>query len=261
MTVRDQTQERAADRPLGRLLLAQFNAVSNAIAGGQRIDVNEVLPTGERWNPLEGMLPDEVTFPDQFDPATFAMADPNRPDSFNLANIPAAGTGAGREGKGLDWFRAGQAPDNYANRNNPLYRARADFVSKHVAPTIAEAFPGMTVTGQGYYRPPGGGGGQAKNSDHQSAGALDVFGTPEEMAALREWAVTQPWVSFVRCNSEHHYDHVHLSVDIGWVAHNYFSGGTVPDMKVPSQETMAAPELPETEQPGPIVGEGGTRVV
>src|SRR5690606_4759409 len=75
------------------------------------------------------------------------------------------------------------------------------------------------------YRPPGGGGGQAKNSDHQSAGALDIFGPEHVLDAIRDWAIQQPWVSFVRWKSPYHYDHVHISVDIGWVAENFFGGG------------------------------------
>lgn len=237
----------------GSLLTAIYDQLSHRFAGGRRPDLNLVNPvTGEPIEvDTEGLLPEDIeamlpTAEQWFDPVMF-----RDPERFDLSAIPkTASGGAGREGEGLDWFRSGQAPSNYANRNHPLYQARAEFISKHVAPTIADLFPGMKVTGQGYYRPPGGGGGQAKNSDHQSAGALDVFGTPEEMAALRNWAVNQPWVSFVRCNSPYHYDHVHISVDLGWVAENYYGGKTPPPVDSSTvaeadqaRRTTAAPDV------------------
>lgn len=261
----DGLEQPPLNRP-GSLLTAIYDQLSHRIAGGTRPDLNLVNPvTGEPIDTeTEGFLPEEIerelpTADEWFDPVLF-----RDPDKFDVSTVPkSASSGAGREGDGLDWFRSGQAPNNYANRNHPLYQSRAEFVAKHVAPTIQELFPGMTIQGQNYYRPPGGGGGQAKNSDHQAAGALDVFGTAEQMTALRNWAVNQPWVSFVRYNSPYHYDHVHMSVDLGWVAENYYGGKTPPPISAGSvtetdnSATVETPELPS----GPGGTAGGVRVL
>lgn len=227
------TQEQRPSQ-LEAMLRLLYERLSDQIAGGVRANVNLLGPLGQEIDPeFEGILPDDLNFEPPatlLDPTVFRLADPNAPkgsiaESVLQSAISSPANVQGRAGKGGDWFRTGQAPNNYANRNNPLYKARAQFVADVVAPTIKQLFPEATVTGQNYYRPPGGGGGQAKNSDHQSAGALDIFGPEHVLDAIRDWAVQQPWVSFVRWKSPYHYDHVHISVDIGWVAENFFGGG------------------------------------
>lgn len=244
------------------LLTRMYGNLSKNLAGGSPLDLQGLNPiTGDEldWE-ADGMIPEEfatvVPTNDWFDAIGFRSPQQAQEamGSLNLSSITAAGPG--RQGSGGDWFRTGQAPNNYANRHHPLYQARAAFVAEQVAPTIQKLFPGMSVQGQNYYRPPGGGGGQAANSDHQSAGALDIFGTPEQMAAVRDWLVLQPWVSFVRYNSPHHYDHVHVSIDLGWVAQNAY-GGTPPPIgeatdadRAGAEPTTPAPKLPPTRGAG-----------
>lgn len=235
----DQPQRPGAPNPqLASLLAAQFERLSNQIAGGQRVHPDALLPV----DPNEGLFLDEYLphLPPnaELEALSQLITDPTVAEEGLGQGFDPSQLGGyvseGRDGNGYDWYRSGQAPNNYSNRNHPLYQARAEFVSNVVAPTIQRLFPGMNVTGQNYYRPPGGGGGQAQNSDHQSAGALDIFsqykvGTAEqkeELRALRDWAAQQPWVSFVRCLSPHHWDHVHLSVDINWVRDNAYNGPT-----------------------------------
>lgn len=227
------TQEQRPSQ-LEAMLRLLYERLSDQIAGGMRTNVNLIGPLGQEIDPeFEGILPDDLNFEPPvtlLDPTVFMLADPNAPrgsisESVLQSAIRSSANVQGRAGKGGDWFRTGQAPNNYANRNHPLYKARAQFVADVVAPTIKRLFPEATVTGQNYYRPPGGGGGQAKNSDHQSAGALDIFGPEHVLDAIRDWAIQQPWASFVRWKSPYHYDHVHISVDIGWVAENFYGGG------------------------------------
>jgi hypothetical protein len=208
---------------LDGLLTQMFSALSDRIAGGQRSDARDLLP--EVLDPDEGTIPEEfladVTEVEYFDPTTATPADVA---AFDINSVKP-GTGAGKEGKGLDWFRKGEAPNNYANKDNPLYRARREFAMA-IAPQLEELF-GVSAQGSaGHMRKPSSGdaaaGGRSANSDHYSGGALDLFGTKEEMVALRNWAIEQPWVSFVRCQSESHHDHVHLSIDLGWVKENFF---------------------------------------
>lgn len=230
------------DDELSVMLTEIFNRLSMQVAGGARTDPRDLLP--EVQNPDEGVIPEEflpdVEGAEWFDPTVWARANPDDISKVDLSNLQAA-TGQGKEGKGLDWFRTGQAPNNYANRHNPLYKARRDFAVA-IAPQIERMF-GVSAQGSaGYIRTPSAGdaapGGRAANSDHQSGGAIDFFGTKEEMVALRNWATTQPFVSFVRCQSESHWDHVHLSFDIGWIAQNYFQGRELPPIqKAPSAGT------------------------
>jgi hypothetical protein len=194
-------------------------------------------------DPLEGLLPDE--FRDQFtdldwytptDWSGLTAEDAIRAD---LTQIPEPG-GKAVDGKGRDFFRSGEAPNNYTNRHNPLYKARTDFVEQ-VTPKLNTLFG---VQGDaGHYRTPKEShkapGGPSANSDHYSAGAVDFFGTPDELDALRDYLVDQPWVSFVRWQTESHYDHLHMSVDLGWVAQNYFSGRTSPNLPKPPKATPA----------------------
>jgi hypothetical protein len=208
---------------IDQVLTGVFESLSNRIAGGQRSDARDLLP--EVLDPMEGTVPEEfladVTEVQYFDPNNATPADIA---AFDINSVKPA-TGAGKEGKGLDWFRGGEAPNNYSNRDNPLYEARREFAMA-IAPQIEKLF-GVSAQGSaGHKRQPQAShkkpGGPSANSDHYSGGALDLFGTKEEMVALRNWAIEQPWVSFVRCQSESHYDHVHLSVDLGWVKENFF---------------------------------------
>ena len=239
------------DRPLGDFLAGLFSVLSNQLTPtGQREDIEMLMPGAD--DPLEGLIPDEFlpfisTF-DWFDPTVWAGAAPGDISRIDLNAIPEA-TGPGASGTGLDWFRSGQAPNNFTNRNNPLYISRKDFAVA-LAPQLEELF-GVSTGAVGYYRPPSASdaapGGKAVNSDHQSAGALDIYGTPEELTALREWLVLQPFTAFVRYQSESHSKHLHLSIDIGWVANNYFSGTQLPPLTV-------APPTPPPEA-GSLTGE------
>jgi hypothetical protein len=235
-------------RPLGRLLTQVFDSVSNELAGG-RVNPADLLPGAD--DPNEGSVPAEFlpgveTF-DWFDPTVWSNATPDAVTPTDLTAITAA-TGAGTDGEGLDWFRAGEAPNNYVNRNNPLYVARKDFIVS-VAPKLEQMFDVSVEGSAGYYRPPAAAdaapGGRSPNSDHYSAGAVDVYGTPEQLTGLRDWLVEQPWTAFVRYASESHQEHLHLSVDLGWVANNYYGGNT------PEPPSLTMHQSPPTPQGGP----------
>lgn len=250
--------------PLGGVLTQIFDRLSRQVAGGNRTDPRDLLPGAQ--DPLEGLVPDEflpdVTMIDWFDPTIWARAAPGEMSLIDLSNITPA-TGPGKDGKGLDWFRGGEAPNNYANRHNPLYQARRDFAEK-ITPEIEKLF-GVSAQGSaGHMRQPQAShkapGGPSSNSDHYSGGALDLFGSKEEMTALRNWAVEQPWVSFVRFQSESHFDHVHLSIDLGWIAQNFFEGRNVPPVR--SSSPVSAPTSPQrrTEEATRAVTGGGVQV-
>ncbi len=254
------------DRPLGDFLTGIFDVLSNQLTpSGQREDIEMLMPGAD--DPAEGLIPDEflpfVSTFDWFDPTVWAGAAPGDVSRIDLTAIPQA-TGPGAQGTGLDWFRAGEAPNNFTNRNNPLYISRKDFIVA-LAPQLEELF-GVSSGGVDYYRPPSASdaapGGKSANSDHYSAGALDIYGTPEELTALRNWLVLQPFTAFVRYQSESHTKHLHLSIDIGWVANNYFSGTQLPPLTAappPSTEagrltgepppTTSKPPEPEVVQP------------
>lgn len=240
---------------LDGLLTTLYERLSDQIAGGRRT-LEPTLPSDE------GMLPDDYRqqLPmqdDWFDPTVWMGQDPTSADGLDLSNIPSGGPV--REGKGMDFFRSGEAPANYVNRQNPLYQARRDFAIA-ANRQIRELFQVTDQGSAGYYRErhpshdaPGGPSG---NSDHYSAGAIDYFGTTEELTKLRNWLIDQPFVSFVRWQSESHYDHLHVSFDLGWVAANYW-GNEMPRFTLGGAESQrtatqqreqqtAAPDLPET---------------
>ncbi len=267
------TGDSGTDRPLGDFMTGIFRALSDGLTpSGKAEDIEMLMPGAD--DPLEGLIPDEFlpfisTF-DWFDPTVWAGAAPSDISRIDLSAIPEA-TGPGASGTGLDWFRAGEAPNNFTNRNNPLYISRKDFIVA-LAPQL-EALFGVSSGGVGYYRPPSASdaapGGKSPNSDHYSAGALDIYGTPQELTALRNWLVEQPFTAFVRYQSESHDKHLHLSIDIGWVARNYFSGTDLPPLTVappPSTETGRITADPkqrtaslEPPEPEPVVQSGGPR--
>lgn len=228
---------------LDRLLLSVYDRLSNQMAGGRRMPAQELLPGAD--DPYEGTVADpflpEVNPYDWYDPILFSGPS----DDFDLSQVPIPPTGKGRDGDGADFFRGGEAPNNYANRHHPLYQARRDFAVA-IAPKIEQMF-GVSAQGSaGYYRPPHPShaepGGPSANSDHYSAGAIDFFGDPAKLDALRDWLVAQPWTSFVRWRSESHHDHVHLSIDLNWIAQNYYQGRTLPLPAVAPSRASAAPE-------------------
>ncbi len=235
------------DRPLGDFLTGIFRVLSDGMTpSGQAEDIEMLMPGAD--DPLEGLIPDEflpfVSSFDWFDPTVWAGAASGDVASIDLSAITQR-TGPGADGSGLDWSGVGQAPNNFTNRNNPLYISRKDFIVA-LAPQL-EAMFGVSSGAVGYYRPPSSSdaapGGKAVNSDHQSAGALDIYGTPEELTALRNWLVLQPFTAFVRYQSESHSKHLHLSIDIAWVANNYFSGTQLPPLTVPPSPSVEAGSL------------------
>lgn len=245
--------------PLRRNLLDAYDALSHQIAGGQRRDHRDLLPGAE--DPLEGIIPDEFRsqiedIGEWFEPTEWAGLSPTDVPRADLTTIPAPGTKV-VTGNGGDFFRSGEAPNNYVNRQNPLYLARTEF-AESVTPRINELFG--TTGHAGHYREPlasdAAKGGRSANSDHYSAGAVDFFGTVEQLDALREWAVGQPFVSFVRWRSESHGgstgtepgSHLHMSFDLGWIAQNYFQGREAPSF---TAQTQTTPTLPPQAAQGP----------
>lgn len=254
-----------SERPLARLLEGVYDRLSRELAGGQRTDPNDLVPWAADLG--EGVVPEqfvpEVDYTDWFDPTVWAGATPEALDAgrIDLSAIPAA-TGPGRDGDGMDWFRSGEAPNNYANRHNPLYVARRQFAVA-IAHQIEDLFDVSTGGSAGYMRPPQASdaepGGRSPNSDHYSGGALDITGDPEKLTALRNWLIEQPWVSFVRWQSESHYDHLHVSIDLGWIAQNFFANREVPALRAPG--TRPTPPPPSVTRSAPTVGDaGGGRV-
>ena len=245
-------------RPLGNLLTQVFDTLSQQLAGGQRIGPSDLLPGAD--DPLEGSIPDDFlpgvqTF-DWFDPTVWAGARPDDITQVDLNAIPVP-TGVGEAGTGLDWFRSGEAPNNYANRNNPLYVSRKNFVVA-LAPRLEDMFDVSVEGSAGHLRQPQASdaapGGRSPNSDHYSAGALDVYGTPENLTRLREWLVEQPFVAFVRYKSESHQTHLHVSIDLGWVAHNYFQASQLPPLVTTPPSLTLAGEAAEGSEEPQVVG-------
>lgn len=235
------------------ILTQIFDRLSRQVAGGLRSDPRDLLP--EALDPLEGTIPEEflpdVASFDWFDPTVWARADPNDVSEVDLGKITPS-TGQGRKGKGMDWFRGGEAPNNLSNRHNPLYQSRREFAVQ-LAPRIEELF-GVSAEGSaGYLRPYNAShaapGGPSGNSDHYSGGAIDFFGDPEKLTDLRNWLVAQPFTSFVRWQSESHFDHVHVSFDLGWVAQNYFEGRSLPSLSTKPADPVFAPEAARRSQP------------
>lgn len=260
MTMRDPVN------PVRRLQLAVYETLADRIAGGRRQDPRALLPGND--DPSEGVMPNYLpeiegyesieTF-DWFDPTAWAGLDASSIPGMDLASIPVGG--AGISGRGLDFFRVGEAPNNYANRNNPLYQARKDFAVA-VAPRIEDMFGVSSEGSAGYYRAPQAShadpGGPSANSDHYSAGAIDFFGSVERLDALREYLVAQPWVGFVRWRSESHGGpsgtekgaHLHVSFNLGWIAQNYFQGRQAPALSAPTaprQPSQAPRQATERE--------------
>jgi hypothetical protein len=245
---------RPPENPLRQQLTQLYDVLSNKIAGGQRTDHRDLLPGVD--DPAEGLIPeefaDQLTELDWYTPTDWAGLGAEDALRADLTQIPEPG-GKAVDGKGRDFFRSGEAPDNFTNRNNPLYVARKEFVDQ-VTPRLNDLFG---VSGQaGHYRKPQAShkdpGGPSANSDHYSAGAVDFFGSESELDALRDYLVDQPWVSFVRWQSESHWDHVHASFDLGWIARNYFSGRTTPTMPAKTPSVPAkAPSVPAST-PGPV---------
>lgn len=221
-------------RSTDALLTNIFQKLSQQVAGGVPEDHRNLLP--EIGDPQEGVVPEEflpdVASFDWFDPTVWAQASPTEMSKVDVSKITPS-TGQGRNGKGMDWFRGGEAPNNLSNRANPLYQSRREFAVA-LAPKIEEMFDVSSQGSAGHMRAynksheaPGGPSG---NSDHYSGGAIDFFGSKEDLTDLRNWLVAQPFTSFVRWQSESHYDHVHVSFDLGWVAQNYFQGRSIPEL-------------------------------
>lgn len=237
--------------PIRRQLLDLYDVLSHKIAGGQRVDHRQMLPGAD--DPAEGVVPDdfrpEVTDLGRwFRPSEWLGVGPEDQVRADLGAIPEPAKG-GVDGKGMDFFRGGEAPDNYTNRNNPLYAARREFAAD-INSRIEDLFD-VDGGGVGWMRPPQSSdaapGGRSANSDHYSGGAVDYYGDPGELDALRNWLVQQPFVSFVRWRSESHHDHLHASFDLGWVAQNYFQGRQVPSVQAPSAPRASqSPREPST---------------
>jgi hypothetical protein len=136
---------------------------------------------------------------------------------------------------------SGQAPNNAALKNTPVYRYRREVTAPHYADLITSLFPGTEIGGLGYIRPASDvGGGKSSNSDHQSGGAIDVYFknvSPEEsdqkLRQVANWARSYPEIfSLVvyEGNSSHQKigsdsGHVHLSFNLAHqVPGSHFTG-------------------------------------
>lgn len=237
---------------LGGVLSALYERLSDQIAGGKRT-ASPMLALDDP--DAEGFLPDEyrqqVPAMDWFDPAMFAQMDPANPTTWDFSSLPSAG-GPGQAGKGMDWFRSGEAPNNFQNRSNPLYQSRRDF-AVGIAGELRQMFDVTDQGSAGYMRDPhpshAAPGGPSGNSDHYSGGAIDFFGSKSELTRLRNWLVEQPFVSFVRWQTESHFDHVHVSFDLNWVAQNFYGGQGDLAALMSGVNTAATTDDPATEAP------------
>jgi hypothetical protein len=113
-----------------------------------------------------------------------------------IPNQDVTGGKLSQTGDRIKYVRSGEAPNNIANRNQPAYRQRAQFMTE-MKGYITQAF---NVTSAGQWRDvsAAGGGQRSRNSDHYSGGALDFSGSREEIDRLFNWLKTQPWVSFAQ---------------------------------------------------------------
>ena len=218
-----------------------FDSLSNRIAGGQRMSAADLLPQSQ--DPTEGTVPEEFLMEvnpyDWFDPTVWAKANPDDLTNTDLAAMVGQNDNPGRAGKGMDWFRGGEAPHNLTNRNNPLYQSRREFavaLDRELAKKFGVSAQGSAGHLRGYQASHADPGGPSPNSDHYSGGAIDYFGTKEELDQLHAFLIAQPYTSFVRWQSESHYDHLHVSFDLGWVAEHYFTGKTIPPV-IPGSQT------------------------
>lgn len=240
------------------VFVSMLDQISKRIAGGERQEAPAVEsyyqaaemiagedPFGE--DPLEGMFTDVPHDP----------ADPAAPTN-EPTYLPGARPAQGRTGPGYDWFRGGEAPANFENRNHPVYALRRQFAST-VNSQIMSQFD-VTGAGVGYMRPPkasdANAGGRSGNSDHYSGGAIDFYGSEAELDRLAIWLREQPWTSFVRWRSESHHDHLHLSIALDWVAQQAGAASPVstvrsaaPNPTVAPVRTVA-PRRPVAHRPG-----------
>jgi len=123
-----------------------------------------------------------------------------------------------------------QAPDNWNRRYQPEYRYRREVASPQFAQRFNASFGSVkadgktyNVGGLGWMRDPRIYGGAA-NSDHQSGGAVDLYGTSfQQLKDIERWAKSQPGVSLViySGNSKHETGnlesaHVHVSLLLGY---------------------------------------------
>lgn len=127
-------------------------------------------------------------------------------------------TGGSTSGKS-----GGEAPNNMqigATAKNPssgAYYSR----QKYAAQMMSYAVKTFGVRSGGQWRDTSvvATGARSSNSDHYSGGAIDLKGTPSQMAAAAAYFRNHPAVSFVLYGGAGHHDHVHVSFNIG-----YFGG-------------------------------------
>lgn len=126
---------------------------------------------------------------------------------YTFSNWTGSGRQAPNNAAFVDEAKAGEGP----------YGARANFAYQ-IAPQIADAY-GLRADGAGYFRPVGaheGDPNRSENSDHITAGAVDFWGTMQQMQQAAADLVNRPYVAGVRIHEPG--PHLHVSFDI-----NYFS--------------------------------------
>lgn len=230
------------------LLAAVFSKVSQSISGPNRlaldpatladetqafIDIDSLDP--DFWSPDVG---DPYDFGPQLDPMLASL--PNVPltsAEFNLDALPDATSGdfyRSSNGRLVFSRGVGEAPDNKANANLPIYQARARFM------TQAYAFvkSNFDVKGSGQHRDHNAPvtANRSANSDHYSDGAFDVTASSAaEAQRVLAWASTQPWVSFAQIYPGSTL--VHISANIGAFG---------PSATLPSRPGVPAQQKPPT---------------
>lgn len=122
-------------------------------------------------------------------------------------NWVPGGQGTGSAGQ----VPGGEAANNIANRDHPLYQERAQFVSQHKG-QVMDRF-GLKDWGQWRDVDAEVNGNRSSNSDHYSGGANDFYGSMDAMQAAATHLQNQPYVSFVRIHEPG--PHLHVSYMLG----------------------------------------------
>lgn len=173
------------------------------------------------------------------------------------ASYYQAGGGGVASGTG-DYYNGGQAPDNLAHHDEARqgigpYGQRAQFATSMV-PVINSKFNVRTSAenDQWRYAVDPQNKDQARNSDHLSGGALDLWvvdGDYDSMNKARDWLSTLPQVSFIRWQSDGHQTHLHVSF------HLPGNEGTIP---VGSEGLLAGASGASPATEPPRTGGGGS---
>lgn len=234
------------------LLAAVFSKVSQSISGPNRLALNpaDLADETQSFIDIDSLDPDfwsadigdPYDFGPQLDPMLSSLpTDVLTSGEFNLDALPDATSGdfyRSSNGRLVFSRGVGEAPDNKANANLPIYQARARFMTQAYQFVKAN----FDVKGSGQHRDHDAPvtANRSANSDHYSDGAFDVTASSTaEAQRVLAWASTQPWVSFAQIYPGTTL--VHVSANIGAFGPSA-TGATLPSRPgVPTQTKTPTP--------------------